>query len=447
MCSSGERLTAWLHSKTIDAPRQGLTKRQATWPRTSSSIQQFGGECLQIGVREGSQGGFPGTPSGGSSGKMPGRHHDRLAGTALRTHSRKVSHITFRHMSRTVLPEWPGPCSGWTSRKHLGLHPARQRPRLRAHGSVAIVASAFSPPLLPDPLGTAAMFGAGAPMTFGGSAPAEPLTTDAAANEFAAKAGLTVEVEQQVRALEMPMRLRVLSVLAAKVQQGPVQNNSSYLAGIIRNEIRQSPYKANWSPPSCAPSDYQNVCGPQSSSRAVATPQQSPRQHAKAPAWAAELFSLSSRPTVFLRKMHELLGGEGMAQIGIYPMHVQVSLLMALVLSPSAWSDPVSSFKALLVIIKDMPPIASAGPCRAMPRSGRPLVIIQLGSAIGAEWVMLKNALENVKGDFSDIRVEARHAFRGNASGSAFYEAIMTAVQMEGTLETHTQTLQPWRQR
>ena len=98
-----QRPTAWLHSKTTDAPRQGLTRRLATWLRTSSSIQEFGGECVQTGVREGFQGGLPGTPSGGSPGKLPGRLHGRLSGTAFRTHSRKASHITFRHIARTAL--------------------------------------------------------------------------------------------------------------------------------------------------------------------------------------------------------------------------------------------------------------------------------------------------------------------------------------------------------
>ena len=42
-----QRLTAWLHSKTTDAPRQGLNPRLATWLRTSFSIQEFGGGCGQ----------------------------------------------------------------------------------------------------------------------------------------------------------------------------------------------------------------------------------------------------------------------------------------------------------------------------------------------------------------------------------------------------------------
>jgi hypothetical protein len=64
----------------------------------------------------------------------------------------------------------------------------------------------------------------------------EPLTNDVGANEFAAKVGLNMEVEQQVRALDMPMRVRVPSVSATKMQQTAIQIPSTYLAVMIRNE-------------------------------------------------------------------------------------------------------------------------------------------------------------------------------------------------------------------
>ena len=93
------------------------------------------------------------------------------------------------------------------------------------------------------------MFGSGAVVGFGSSnISSEPLTNDIAANEFALKAGLTIEVEQQLRTLDMPVRLKVLTVLDAKMRRHPVQNPSMYLAGIIRNENRAGPYKAFGAP-------------------------------------------------------------------------------------------------------------------------------------------------------------------------------------------------------
>ena len=282
------------------------------------------------------------------------------------------------------------------------------------------------------------MFGAGALSSFGSSnISSDPLTNDAAANEFALKAGLTLEVEQQLRALEMPMRLRVLTVLNAKMQQQPVQNPSMYLAGIIRNENRVTPYKSSWgNAAAVGPDSFQNATNLQQL-RTVASPQSSPRMQTKPPPWVAEVFPLATRPSLFLRKMHEVLGAENMQLISMHPALVQVSFLMTLLLTPAAWGDAAGSFKGLLHVVKEMPPMASAGPTRPLQRSGRPLVILQFGISIGAEWVCLKNALENLKGDFPDIRVEARHAFRGEASASGFYEAITSAVVMEGSVVAH----------
>ena len=65
--------------------------------------------------------------------------------------------------------------------------------------------------------------------------------------------GLNMEVEQQVRALDMPMRVRMLSVLATKMQQTAIQSPSTYLAGIIRTENRAGPYQRGWSPGQAGP--------------------------------------------------------------------------------------------------------------------------------------------------------------------------------------------------
>ena len=177
--------------------------------------------------------------------------------------------------------------------------------------------------------------------------PSEPLTNDIAATEFSQKAGLTIEVEQQLRTLDMPVRLKVLTVLDAKMIQHPVQNPSMYLAGIIRNENRAGPYKAFGATAQAVPEPFQGTVNAQQL-RAMPSPQHSPHVHTKPPPWVSEVFVLAMRPSLFLKRMMDALGAENMSLIRHHPAVVQVSLLMTLLVSPSAWVDPQGSFKSLL---------------------------------------------------------------------------------------------------
>ena len=64
----------------------------------------------------------------------------------------------------------------------------------------------------------------------------EPVTNDAQANAFVASFDMSLECDQQLRTLDESMRLKVLSVLHSKMSQTVIQNPSTYLIGIIRNE-------------------------------------------------------------------------------------------------------------------------------------------------------------------------------------------------------------------
>ena len=67
----------------------------------------------------------------------------------------------------------------------------------------------------------------------------EPVTSDAQANAFVASFDMSLECDQQLRALDESMRLKVLSVLHSKMSQTSIQNPSTYLIGIIRNEKKR----------------------------------------------------------------------------------------------------------------------------------------------------------------------------------------------------------------
>lgn len=282
------------------------------------------------------------------------------------------------------------------------------------------------------------MFGSGSAVQFdGGRSAGAGITDDDTLNDFVAKVGLSMEVEQQVRQLDMPLRIRVLTVLAAKMQQNNIQNPSTYLAGIIRNEGRASPYQqASWNAVSGGHGGYQSAAA-QVALRSIASPQQSPRQLAKPPLWVTEVWPMAQRPQAFMRKMLDVLGNDAMQQIATYSLAVQITLLMSLVLTPAAWPEPGRSFKDLLNLIKELPPMPSAAPLRPLPRSGKPLVILQLGPSIGAEWVCLRSAFENIKPEFADLRIDARHANCVDGNVSSFHGAITKAVSFEGIVETH----------
>jgi hypothetical protein len=81
------------------------------------------------------------------------------------------------------------------------------------------------------------MFAGGAGLVFGNqNTVTEPLTHDPGANAFLAQIDLTLEADQQLRTLDEAMRLKVLSVLHSKMSQTTIQNPSTYLLGIMRNE-------------------------------------------------------------------------------------------------------------------------------------------------------------------------------------------------------------------
>ena len=171
--------------------------------------------------------------------------------------------------------------------------------------------------------------------------------------------------------------------------------------------------------------------------RMMPSPQQSIAVVAKPPPWVAEAWSLQQRPSQFLRKMMSILGADSMGLIGHLPMSVQVSLLTTLLVWPGAWPDPQQSLKNMLAVVKELPPLPLALSSRPLQRSGKPLVVLQFGGSMGAEWLNLRLALENLKGEFPDVRLEARHALLGDAGASAFYDAIASAEVMEGSAEVH----------
>ena len=84
------------------------------------------------------------------------------------------------------------------------------------------------------------MFGGGAGGVFGNqNVVSEPVTNDAQANAFVASFDMSLECDQQLRTLDESMRLKVLSVLHSKMSQTVIQNPSTYLIGIIRNEKKR----------------------------------------------------------------------------------------------------------------------------------------------------------------------------------------------------------------
>ena len=196
------------------------------------------------------------------------------------------------------------------------------------------------------------------------------------------------------------------------------------------------PYKAFSKP---APDMSEVFQGPVSAQmlRMMPSPQQSIAVVAKPPPWVAEAWSLQQRPSQFLRKMMSILGADSMGWIGHLPMSVQVSLLTTLLVWPAAWPDPQQSLKNMLAVVKELPPLPLALSSRPLQRSGKPLIVLQFGGSMGAKWLNLRLALENLKGEFPDVRLEARHALLGDAGASAFYDAIASAVVMEGSAEVH----------
>ena len=282
------------------------------------------------------------------------------------------------------------------------------------------------------------MFAGGAGLAFGNqNTVTEPLTNDPGANAFLAQLDLTLEADQQLRSLEEIMRLKVLSVLRSKMSQTTIQNPSTYLIGIMRNEKKaQGPYKAF---ASSSMDRRETFTSPVSAQmlRTMASPQQAIGVVSKPPPWVADAWPLVQRPSQFLRKMMSVLGADSMGWISHHPMSVQVSLLTSLLVTSAAWLDPQQSLKNMLAIVKDLPPLPLAVSTRPLQRTGKPLVVLQFGGSMGAEWLNLRLALENLKNEFPDIRLEARHVLPGDAAASAFHDAIATAVVMDGSAEVH----------
>ena len=282
------------------------------------------------------------------------------------------------------------------------------------------------------------MFAGGAGLVFGNqNTVTEPLTHDPGANAFLAQIDLTLEADQQLRTLDETMRLKVLSVLHSKMSQTTIQNPSTYLLGIMRNEKKATgPYQSYGKSSVDRRETYTSTVSAQML-RTMASPQQAIGVASRPPPWVADAWPLVQRPSQFLRKMMSVLGADSMGLISHHPMSVQVSLLTSLLVTSAAWPDPQLSLKNMLAIVKDLPPLPLAVSMRPQQRTGKPLVVLQLGGSMGAEWLNLRFALENLKNEFPDIRLEARHVFPGDETALAFHDAIATAVVMDGSAEVH----------
>ena len=295
---------------------------------------------------------------------------------------------------------------------------------------------------VPPNFGAAAMFGAPPAAAFvPQNGPPEPMTDNQEANAFFESLGVSLECEQQLRSCEMPVRMKLLSVVGSKLQQGGITNVTSYFLGVIRNEKRAMGIGGNYkafggSGAQQNPGPYQPPSSVQMM-RALPSPHQSPRPPTGPPGWVTEAWALSQRPTQFVRKMMSVLGPESMATISHFNIATQVSVLTTLLVTPTSWADPRMGLRTIVSVLKDLPPLPLAASIRAPARSGKPLIVLQFGGSMGSEWVALKLALETLKTEFPDVRMDARHILRADGPASRFYDTIATYVTMEGSAELH----------
>ena len=289
------------------------------------------------------------------------------------------------------------------------------------------------------------MFSGGAVRSESSSASSQG-TSNPELETFTNSLDLSQECQASLRALDEESRTRCLTILRTKMMQRGIQQPSSYLSGIIRNELKVgSTFGSSvWHQP--APLQQGPPMAPaRTMLQGVASPMQQFQQRGvKRPAWVAEAWMLSNKPTPFLKKMYGVIGQSAMANLSQLSAQTRLSVLLAITYSEGAWSDPTAAVAQAIAGINSLPPLQIVAP----PRSGKPgrsIVAIQLGSSYGSEWVHLLKAMEKLKPEFPDLVLHSRHAFLPGAAASDMYAAMFPQTSLHKTAAGFVEVLNQFR--
>ena len=241
---------------------------------------------------------------------------------------------------------------------------------------------------------------------------AQPLTLEPDLNDFCVQVQLSNEVMQTLKTLPADKARLVLSILRSKMAQKQLASPSHYLAGIIRNELNHghSFSQSSWTAPGAAAAAAAPA-GPQVTPavlQTVASPMG--QRGCKRPAWVTEAWTLATKPSQLMRKMMGVVGPKSMMQLSELPPNIQLSVLLALVHNEAAWQDPAAALAKSVATITGLPRLCTPSAV-LQGRQRRGLVAIQMGMSYGAEWPHFQFATEELRKEFPDLYVMARHAF------------------------------------
>ena len=218
--------------------------------------------------------------------------------------------------------------------------------------------------------------------------------------------------------LDKPRRAQILWVVKAKVDSRFVQGNpSAYTQGVIRREITGGPFRqaqpnafhTQW--PQQLPLGQQAPSGsarpgPYSDGAAavtaavhtVATPLRSAAPAAERPSWVTQAWSVHSRQPALFRIVAKNVPKEAMDAIVDLPGPWQLVCAQVLLLCKHNYADPVAFMKNFAEMYKAMPSTgAQVAPTVASPRgTGRPVVVLHLGTGSGFEISALQLAAERI---------------------------------------------------
>lgn len=226
--------------------------------------------------------------------------------------------------------------------------------------------------------------------------------------------------------LDRCRRQQILWMVKEKWERNIVQGNpSAYTQGVIRRDISGTPYgrpapnphHTNWQPqpPGGLQASAVKTCsGPRaedavrvtSAVHAIATPLRSAESATERPAWVTQAWNMHTRAAALFRLVANSVPAEAMSAIADLPGPWQLSCIQLLLLSRHNYSDPVKFMNTFAAMYKDMPTVAQVPPSVASARgSGRPLVVVHLGSGSGFEMSAVQLAAERLVAESHAVHV------------------------------------------